>query len=241
MSVARFRRRAASGLLLVCALASPGAEAARPMVVDDARLVDPGACQIESWRRFNRDGQETWVLPGCNVTGNLELTLGGAELPVEDHGQRGSTHTVQMQGKTLFRKLETNGVAYGLAAGGVVRSRGAADQVPNYYVNLPMTRSLLDDRMFVHANLGVQRAGAHPQNGLTYGVGAEVGLTSRVFLMVETYGDNHHRNAYQGGMRLWLVPDRVQIDATVGSLAGDLGGSRWLSIGLRLLSPPFLK
>jgi hypothetical protein len=241
MPVVPSSRRVASGLALVCALGSPGTHAARPMVVDDARLVDAGACQIESWRRFNRDSRETWALPGCNFSGNLELTLGSAELPVDDLGLRGATHTVQMQGKTLFRILEPNGYSYGLAAGGVARSRGAADQVPNYYAYVPLTRSLLDDRMFVHANLGVQRAGAAPQTGLTWGVGTEYGITPRVFLMVETYGDNHQRNSYQGGVRVWLVPNRVQIDATVGTLAGDWGGSRWLSIGMRLLSPPFLK
>jgi len=211
------------------------------MVVDDARIVDPGSCQLETWRRFNRESQETWALPGCNPTGNLEFTLGSAELPVDDLGLRSYTRTVQMQGKTLFRTLETNGYAYGLAVGGVVRSRGVADQVPNYYAYVPYTRSMLDDRWIVHANLGVQRAGEVPVNGLTWGVGTEYAIAPRVFLMVETYGDNHRRNSYQGGVRVWVVPNRVQIDATVGTVAGDYGGSRWISIGLRLLSPPFLK
>ena len=182
------------------------------MVVDDARVIDAGSCQLETWRRNNRDSKETWALPGCNPTGNLELTLGSAELPVDDLGLRSTTRTVQMQGKTLFRNLETNSYSYGLAAGGVVRSRGAADQVPNYYAYLPLTRSLLDDRWFVHANLGVQRAGANPQNGMTYGIGTEYEIIPRVFAMVETYGDNHQRNSYQGGVRAWIVPNRVQSD-----------------------------
>jgi hypothetical protein len=237
----KFRNCAAAAGAILCMSQVTLAHAARPMVVDDARIVDPGSCQIESWRRFNRDSKETWALPGCNPTGNFEFTLGSAELPVEDLGLRSTTRTVQMQGKTLFRTLETNDYSYGLAVGGVVRSRGAADQVPNYFAYVPITKSLLDDRMFVHANLGVQRAGETPANGLTYGIGAEYGITPRVFLMLETYGDNHNRNSYQGGVRVWVVPNRVQIDATVGTIAGDYGGSRWISIGLRLLSPPFLK
>lgn len=236
-----FRRCVAISGALLCALNAMGAHAARPMVVDDARVVDAGSCQIETWRRFNRDSRETWALPGCNLTGNLELTLGSAELPVDDLGLRSTTRTVQMQGKTLFRSLETNSYSYGLAAGGVVRSRGAADQVPNYYAYVPLTRSLLDDRMFVHANLGVQRSGESPVNGTTWGIGAEYSIVPRVFLMFETYGDNHHRHSYQGGVRVWIVPNRVQVDATVGTQAGDYGGSRWISIGMRLLSPPFLK
>jgi hypothetical protein len=241
MSVPIFRCCAALFIALIFTLTAPLGFAARPMVVDDARIVDAGSCQLETWRRFNRDSKEIWALPGCNPGGNLEFTLGGAELPVDDLGLRSDTRTVQMQGKTLFRTLETNSYSYGFAAGGVVRSRGAADQVPNYYAYLPLTRSLLDDKVFVHANLGVQRAGSNPQNGMTWGVGTEYGITPRVYLMVETFGDNHHRNSYQGGVRMWVVPNRVQIDATVGTLAGDAGGSRWFSIGLRLLSPPFLK
>ena len=230
-----------SAAVLISALAATGAYAARPMIVDDARIVDPGACQVETWRRFNRDSQENWALPGCNPGGNVEFTLGSAELPVDDLGLRSYTRTVQMQGKTLFQQLETNGYSYGLAVGGVVRSRGAAEQVPNYYAYMPFTRSLLDDRMFVHANLGVQRSGESPVNGTTWGIGAEYSIVPRVFLMFETYGDNHHRHSYQGGVRVWIVPNRVQVDATVGTQAGDYGGSRWISIGMRLLSPPFLK
>ena len=236
-------KRTLAGVALAVAACVPfgAAQAARPMVVDDARIIDAGSCQLETWRRNNRDSKESWALPGCNPTGNLEFTLGSAELPVEDLGLRSSTRTVQMQGKTLFRTLETNSYSYGLAVGGVVRSRGAADQVPNYYAYLPLTRSLLDDRWFVHANLGVQRTGANPQNGMTYGIGTEYEILPRVFAMVETYGDNHQRNSYQGGLRVWIVPNRLQIDATVGTVAGDYGGSRWFSIGMRLLSPPFLK
>jgi hypothetical protein len=232
-----------SKIITVLALAFAGLDghAARPMITDDARIVDAGACQVEAWRRFNRDSQENWALPGCNPTGNLELTLGSAELPVDDLGVRSHTRTIQMQGKTLFRTLETNSYSYGLAIGGVVRSRGAADQVPNYYAYVPFTKSVMDDRLFLHVNVGVQRAGIEPVNAATLGLAAEFEVVPRVFLIAETFGDNHSRNSYQGGVRVWLVPNRVQIDTTIGAQAGDFGAGRWLSIGLRLLSPPFLK
>jgi hypothetical protein len=243
MKIFQFRRTRTlhCASVLLAMMVAVNAHAARPLVVDDARIVEAGACQLEAWRRFNRDSQETWALPGCNFTGNIEFTAGSAELPVDDLGVRSYTRTVQLQGKTIFKTLDTNGYSYGLVLGGVVRSRGAADQVPNYYAYMPFTRSLLDDRMFVHANLGVQRAGAVAADALTYGIGAEYGITSRLFLMLETYGDNHHRNYYQGGVRIWIVPNRVQIDTTIGTQAGDYGASRWVSVGMRLLSPVFMK
>ena len=53
----------------VAALAMPfAAQAARPLVTDDARIVDPKACQLETWTRFNRGSTEHWVQPACIFT-----------------------------------------------------------------------------------------------------------------------------------------------------------------------------
>jgi hypothetical protein len=103
-------------LLSAALLATHAAHAARPMITDDARIVDAKACQLESWIKKNPDSTEIWALPACNFTGNLELTLGGATTR-----EAGRTHTtdVVMQGKTLFKAMDTNGWGIGLAAGTV--------------------------------------------------------------------------------------------------------------------------
>ena len=54
------------------------AYAARPMLTDDARIVDPKACQLESWIRDSKHITEYWALPACNVSENLEVTIGGS-------------------------------------------------------------------------------------------------------------------------------------------------------------------
>jgi hypothetical protein len=41
-------------------------------------------------------------------------------------------------------------------------------------------------------------------------------------------------------LRYWLVPDRVQMDTTIGAQARFGGGVRWYTIGVRVLSPAFL-
>jgi hypothetical protein len=220
---------------------TPASFAARPMVTDDARVVDAGACQLETWRRFNRDSSEWWALPACNPGGNLEITLGSARLPVEDAASGDYTRTVQIQGKTLFKTLEAGGYGYGLVAGGVVRSQGAADQVPNYYAYMPYSRSFGDDAVVAHVNLGAHRIGAEPRNSFTYGLGAEIRLLPRLLLIVETFGDSHTRQSYHGGTRIWLVPGHIQLDATAGVQAGDMGASRWFTVGLRLISSALFK
>ncbi len=73
------------GLPLLCAVtvwlagsfASQTTHAARPMIVDDACIIDAKSCQLETWMKNNRDSAEYWALPARNFTGNLELTLGG--------------------------------------------------------------------------------------------------------------------------------------------------------------------
>jgi hypothetical protein len=49
------------------------------MITDDARIVDPKSCQIESWAQsFRGNATEYWALPGCNPLDWFELTIGGA-------------------------------------------------------------------------------------------------------------------------------------------------------------------
>lgn len=94
-----------SALAAAALAASHAALAARPMVTDDARILDPKACQIETWVRGNPDSTEIWALPACNFTGNLELTLGGAATRAEGHTR---TSGILLQGKTLFRAMDAS-------------------------------------------------------------------------------------------------------------------------------------
>ena len=93
-------------------LATP-AQAARPMITDDARLTDAGACQMETWVHIHQDEREFWALPACNPGGNFELTLGGALAYTDGQKQHGA---LLVQGKTLIKPLTTNSYGIGLAA-----------------------------------------------------------------------------------------------------------------------------
>jgi hypothetical protein len=232
----------AAAALLAAALAVPAgpARAARPMVTDDARIVDPKACQVESWLRSYADGgRELWALPGCNPLGGFELTLGGASLRPDGEPSRG---VFQFQVKTLLRELNRNDWGAGLAFGTLnTRPVGTTRDRNHPYVYLPVSVSMADDRVVAHLNVGVARletAGVTLRP--TWGIGAEAVIVPRALLVAETYGVGGERPLAQLGLRLWLVPDRVQVDATVGHQGGPEGVGRWVSVGLRLLSPPFL-
>lgn len=215
-------------------LSGGSAMAARPMITDDARIVDDKSCQVESWARRNQGGSsEFWAQPACNFTGNLEVTLGGGW--TREDGRTGNTAQV-FQGKTLFKSLETNGWGIGLVAGTARNPREGGART--WYGFVPASFSFADDRFVLHTNLGWQRDQETRKKHVTWGLGSETQLSERSYLIAETFGAGDGKPSYQMGVRYWVVPNRVQVDTTYGNRFG--GGERWISVGLRLLSPAFL-
>lgn len=228
-----------AALLLATASLTPVATwAARPMVTDDARLTDAGACQVETWFRFNRSSTEYWALPACNPGGNLEITLGGAFAD-----SRGVYHADTVtQVKTLFKPLEVDGWGYGFAIGRARHIGAGVEDTSNVqrYFYLPISRSLLGDRLVIHTNIGAtEPSGAERLRGIG-GVGAEWDITGsgRTWLMGEVFDHQAGKPFFQIGVRRWLVPGHVQMDATYGDRFDDGTALRWFTIGLRLISNP---
>lgn len=131
-------------------LASGSANAARPMNTDDARIVDPKSCQLESWIKHPKGSTEFWVQPACNFTGNLELTMGGA---ITRANGSSNTSTQLIQAKTLFKPLEVNGWGLGLAAGLARDPRAGAGRDSDLYAYVPASFSFLDDKLVMHINV----------------------------------------------------------------------------------------
>ena len=219
-------------ILLALLTIAPAAHAARPMVTDDARLTDGGACQLESWLHLHGSQHELWALPACNPGGNLELTLGGA-LAYADSRQESGAAVIQL--KTLFKPLETNGYGVGLAVGYAAQPGSSHDANPYFYV--PVSFSLADDRLVIHTNLGVTRERENSENRLTWGLGSEIQMSARSYLIAETFGQDKGTPFFQVGVRHWIVPNHVQIDTTYGSRFDGISEHHWFSIGLRLISP----
>ena len=228
------RRLAILGLLL--GLPPLSALAARPFVTDDARIVDAGGCQIEMVMKRQRDfgEREAWFLPGCNPGGNLELTFGGLNIR---NAADGRASVLNAQGKTLLRPLQTNG--YGVAATlGATRQRPlAAEPASRWspFLNLISSVSLHDDAIVVHVNAGALDDRNTAVLRPTWGLGAEIRLLPRLHAIAETYGQKGEKASQQIGLRYWIVPDRVQVDGTLGSQRSGPPARNWISLGLRLL------
>jgi hypothetical protein len=219
-------------ILVLCLLGMAPAWAARPFVTDDARLTTAGSCQVESWMRSYEHSREVWALPACNPGGNLEFTVGGGRAR-QDAGP--ATHDYVLQLKTLFQPLGDAGWAWGLAVGRVLHPEiePGPNQTGNQYAYVPVTMAFDRDRVFLHLNVGWLRDRASRQDRTTWGLGAEYALRPRLALIAESYGDDRARPYWQSGLRYSLIPERWQVDTTVGAQHDGGRGSRWLSLGLR--------
>ena len=222
-------------VLAVLALIASPAHAARPFVTDDARIVDPQGCQVEIFYKRQREYREGefGLLPACNPWGRVELSLGGIWV---DSEQPGDSRTLSLQAKTLLVPLEPNGAGFGLTLGVAQVSAPQSSSVWNPYVNGIGSFSFFDDRIVLHANLGAVRDNHLRLTRGTWGIGAEVLLVApRLYGILETYGQRLEKPTLHGGVRLWVVPNRVQVDATLGSQHARPFDRRFATVGVRLL------
>jgi|KBSMisStandDraft_5_1062788.scaffolds.fasta_scaffold32777_5 hypothetical protein len=198
------------------------AHAARPFFTDDARVVDQGGCQVESFYKKQRtyDGHEFWFLPACNPAG-LELTVGGNRIEGDD--------SLVLQAKALLKPLQTNGSGYAISGGFF-----GGDP----YVNLIASYSYFNDRSVVHLNTGAIRDEQAQSLRNTWGVGLEQLLFApRLYGILETFGQSGDKATLHYGLRVWIVPNRFQIDATHGDQPDghDQPARHFNSIGVRIL------
>lgn len=222
------------GLWLVAALfACACAHATRPMVVDDASITSPGNCQVESWTQRISRQTEYWVMPACNLGGTWELAAGLGRIGPDGTGDAYRSGVVQA--KTVFRPLQKNNWGIGLTIANQFRQ--GAGVAGDLSVLVPVSVSLLDDRVLVHANLGWLRPHAGAQDDRFWATGAEWAVRPRLTLTLETYGTIRGHGFTQAGARFAVVPDRLALDAGVGSRIGRLGAERYFTFGLTLAGP----
>ena len=239
LTLAKFLRQSRryllnAGAVVATIVVATNTHAGRPMVVEDAELLDEKSCQVETFVQRNRgESTEYWVVPSCNPTGNLEISIGG--MRERASGER-ETHGV-IQAKTVFREVEPGDWGVGLVVG---NEWSRSSRFWNdYYATVPFTFALRDERTLVHANIGWRHERDGRRDFLTAGLGLEYELSERNALSAETFVEDSGRPFYQVGYRHWLVQDRVQFDLSYGSRFGG-GRERFATVGFVFVSPPFL-
>lgn len=208
--------------------------AARPLVTEDASILDPKACQMEYWMHESPDSRRYWVAPACNP-----WSEGGAELSIGAARRREAGGTFQselmLQAKTLFRPTETNDWGAGLVAGTVKHRQLEGSR--EWYVTVPLSLSTYDDKLMWHANVGWLREQDTRKDLGIWALAVEGQVTGRFTVLAEVFGLHEGNPSYQLGFRFELAP-RVLVDATYGNSFGSEDKS--LSVGVHIETPPFL-
>jgi hypothetical protein len=213
------------------------AQAARPMMTDDARIVDPKACQLESWVRDSKRMTEYWAQPGCNVSENAEITIGGS---LEGENGHSSFANEIYQIKSIIRPIDINQTGYSIVLGNARDPKRAINKViQDWYVNVPISYPY-NDRLVIHTNLGVTHLTDERTEKINWGLSSEYNYNDRVDLIGEVFNQSSSSTYFQFGLRYWLIKNRAQIDTTYMNSFNHIGEDQSFSVGLRLLSLPFL-
>jgi len=213
------------------------ARAARPMMTDDARIVDPKSCQIESWVRDSKHMTEYWAQPGCNVGENAEITIGGS---LEGENGHSSFANEIYQIKSIIRPIDINQTGYSIVLGNARDPKRAMNKaIQDWYLNVPISYPY-NDRLVIHTNLGVTHLTDERTEKINWGLSSEYNYNERVDLISEVFNQSSNSTYFQFGLRYWLIKNRAQIDTTYMNSFNHIGEDQSFSVGLRLLSLPFL-
>lgn len=210
------------------------AHAGRPMEVDDAGIVDSRSCQLEAWSEHRKSSDGYWVMPACNVTGNLELAVGGA---LEHPDQGANTKALALEAKTML--VEGLGGNTGVAMSfGFERQRFEGNYESEWALNLPITTLFAQERFAWHNNIGSTYEQEDKHYVFTWGTGAEYAVTEKVAVYAEVFGDSNERPFYQISTGYWVVPEQFQFTLGVGDKLEGSKEERWISIGVNIASLP---
>jgi hypothetical protein len=88
--------------------------AGRPLSTDDATILGPKDCQLETWVDRSRVATGLLAAPACNFGGNFEWQVGASRTHAEGSGALSQTY---VQGKTAFVSVDDNPWGVGLTAG----------------------------------------------------------------------------------------------------------------------------
>jgi hypothetical protein len=213
------------------------AMAARPMLTDDARIVDPKSCQLESWVRDSKQVTEYWALPACNVSENLEVTIGGS---LEGEKGHSSFANELYQIKSIIQPIASNQTGFAISIGnGRDPKRTMNKAIQDWYLNVPISYPY-NDRLVIHTNLGVTHLTDEHTEKMNWGLSSEYNYNERIDLISEVFNQSSNSTYFQFGLRYWLIKNRAQIDTTYMNSFNHIGEDQSFSIGLRLLSLPFL-
>lgn len=232
----------------------PAADAIRPFVTDDARVVGRRRLQLESWLLVQSGLVTLSALPAIGPVDWAEVTIGavGGGANVDGHHGLGVAGPLA-QIKLLVRPTipgDWPGVAF---AAGSSAPWGLGPVVHSGWYGfsyVALSQAFFgEDDLLLHLNLGLTVASAKRDGHLAAFAG--FGVQARVLGRLCAVGEIYYNDPYDPLLRVptsqlglrFLFSGSLQFDATAGSTLmaeeGERGRRLWATAGVRVVSDAF--
>ena len=218
-------------LLLLAACCA--AHAGRPLVTDDAGVIEAARCEVESYLGRTSAPGEPAVRAGsaqlaCGVGADTQLAL----QVLRSGPDGGRANDLVLNGKTAFAARDPAAFALAWALTDAP-SPGHGRRIERAFVNGIATLAL-GERSRLHANLGWSRKRAGAASTTSWALAIESAATDRLDLMAETFADDRDHDPWlQVAARWAVIPGRWFIDASWGMQAAA-GRPKAATLGLKL-------
>ncbi len=198
--------KAASILFIfVLALFSQKADA-QQMFVDDSEVTTYRSFQIETWY----GSRESWFLTAISPVRGLEI---GTGIGFDTREGLEPTNWI-FEGKYAAVDLEERDWGVGAVAGLLYDFDGEFEELFAY---IPYSRMILNESSVLHINIGFEAVQEIDwEYEIITGIRGDFGLTDRFTLLGEVAAANFADAFYQGGIRISLIPDLLEMDITYG-------------------------
>jgi hypothetical protein len=220
----------AAGLVAAFAFAST-AHAARPLVTDDAAIVDRGALELSLWCERASGARLCPISGAFTPFGATEWTVAAGRLGGE---LRGSLASVGV--KQLLAGGGDDGPAFALGAAWTrLAPRGEPSNRELDLVGIVTVPTPVDGTV-MHVNLGgrvVREDGERARRGL-WALALDRDFDGRAGLAAEVFGVAGDERRWQLSARWLPVGDRLQLDLSHGQALGRGPSDRLVTAGLVL-------
>ncbi|NBD21579.1 hypothetical protein GTZ97_12980 [Aquabacterium fontiphilum] len=209
-SVSRSGLGSGLGLAVALTLCQP-ALAGRPLTTDDAGTAEAGSCQVEAWQD-RQDGETARTLgAACGLIDGLEV---GMELArAEAGGEHARARGLAL--KWVPEAWRWHDWQFGVKlAVGQDREPGAGWKRSDQSALL-LASWVPNDTWAVHVNLGHAHRPLESENARQAAVAVTWQPHPRWLVFGEMIADQHDDVGRAAGVRWWLVPEVLGVDATV--------------------------
>jgi len=224
------------GVMALLVFSHGAAQAGRPLVTDDAGVLERRQCELEGGLTRERADElrsrsESLQL-GCGVGGDTQLALATSHARTGGDQRRERMRGVALLVKTRLWQQDDAALSLSASLDGL-RAAGKGWRLDSSRVNLIHSRPG-PAAMTWHINLGHARNEHERQASTTWGVALEHPGLGAVAPMAELFGDDRSAPWWNLGLRWTLLADRAWLDTSYGRQIVGSRPTAW-TMGFKLV------